>query len=699
MTLPPAQTASMVRAKTRLIASSMLLLPLLFHSAGHAAQTGVAIAGGKRTYSPTEFARFAPRTALHMVQLIPGFVIADGEERRGLGAVTVNVLIDGRPVSGKANDAIDALSRITAAEVQRIEVKTSTSSDTAAVGRQIANVILASASEGARGQFAWRPSTRLRERDVAWLNGESSISGETGGFEYTLGIRNNALRTGAAGPSRIFNAAGELTEVRDDVYVERSDRPRIGADLRYEAPSGMIAAVRGSYQRFIYRFQERSERSGDDLVDRTRFLTQREKDRRYELGGDVQFSVGPGRLKLIGLHSAERSPIDTRVTTVFADASDRLGSRFLTDGDLRETIFRSEYRWTGSNTDWLISAERAINRLDNLSSLLRLLPDGTFEQLQFPGGSGDVRERRYEGAITMSRRLSPQLVLQGSVGGEISRLRLFGNLGSDRTFHRPKGYVSLGWRPSPLLRVTAKVERRVGQINFVDFLASRNLLEERENAANALLVPPQSWDIEAEFRRELGAFGSTSLRLYGQRIEDLIEQIPVGMAGEAPGNLDTAYLYGADWKTSLLLDRLGWTGGRLDGRFQFQGSDVNDPVTGRSRRISNNLVRLIDVSVRHDIPATDWAWGAGLFHIHRAPNFRLGELARFRQGPLSGNIYVENKDAAGLTVRAALSNLISSGQDLDRFLFEGRRGGTLQSIEQRRRSVGPVLSLSVSGNF
>lgn len=694
-----ARRAGPKRGKTRLIASSMLLLPLLFHSAGHAAQPGLATAGTGRTYSAAEFARFAPRTALDMVQLIPGFVIADGEDRRGLGALTVNVLIDGRPVSGKANDAIDALSRVTAAEVQRIEVKTSTSSETAGVGRQIANVILVSASQGTRGQFSWRPSTRLRERDVAWLNGETSISGERGGLEYTFGIRNNALRTGASGPSRIFNAAGVLTEVREDSYIERSDRPRIGADLRYEAPSGMSAALRASYQRFIYRFRERSDRSGGELVDRTRFLTQRETDRRYELGGDVQFRVGPGRLKLIGLHSAERSPIDTRVTNLFVDGSDQIGSRFLTDGDARETIFRSEYRWTGSTTDWLISAERAVNRLDNLSSLFRLLPDGSFEELLFPGGSGDVRERRYEGAITMSRRLSPQLTLQGSLGGEISRLQLVGDLGSDRTFRRPKGYGSLAWQASPLLRVTAKVQRRVGQINFADFLASRNLLEERENAANARLVPPQSWDVEAEFRRELGALGSTSLRLYGQRIEDLVEQIPVGLAGEAPGNLDTAYLYGADWKTSLLLDRLGWAGGRLDGRFQFQESAVDDPVTGRSRRISNNLVRLIEVSLRHDIRATDWAWGAGLFHIHRAADFRVGELARYRQGPLSGNVYVENKDISGLTVRAAVSNLISSGQDLDRFLFEGGRDGTLQSTERRRRSVGPVLSLSVSGNF
>jgi hypothetical protein len=193
--------------------------------------------------------------------------------------------------------------------------------------------------------------------------------------------------------------------------------------------------------------------------------------------------------------------------------------------------------------------------------------------------------------------------------------------------------------------------------------------------------------------------GSTTLRLYGRRIEDLVDQIPIGVTAEAPGNLDTAYLYGADWKTSLLLDRLGWTGGRLDGRVQLQNSAVDDPVTGRSRRISNSLRRLVDVSLRHDIPGTSWAWGGGLFHTRQSADFRIGQTSDFRVGPLSGNLYVENKDVAGLKVRAAVSNLISSDQDLDRLIFVNRKDGPLLSTERRRRSVGPVLSLTVSGNF
>jgi hypothetical protein len=687
----------------RLLASSLLVssLALPLPLAG-AAQAQAPWVPGElvRTYLPQELARFAPRTALEMLQMIPGFVISDTESRRGLGSTTENILINGRVVSGKFNDGADALRRIGASEVARIEIRTSGSGEAGGVGRQIANVVVQQ-KRATNGQFTWRPSARLRDDgQPAFAGGDASVSSASGPFEYTLGLRNDALRTGASGPSRLTSPDGDLVDVRDERFVERSDRPRVSGDLRFEGAGGLIARLRGSYQRYYYRFREQSDRSGEGLIDRTRFLTQRETDRRYELGGDLSLDAGPGRLKLIGLDAAERSPIDTRVSTIFSNGSDTLGDRFVRDADEQETVFRAEYRWAAGPNEWQVAAERALSRLDNVSSLFELLPDGSFEEVLFPGGTGKVRELRHEASVTLARRLSPGLSLQASLGGEISRLGLAGpDDGGRRRFTRPKGYVSLAWQAGSNLRATAKIERRVGQISFFDFLASRDLSEDRENAANPQLVPPQSWDVQAELSRDLAAFGTTTLRVYGQRIEDLVDRIPIGLSSEAPGNLDTAYLYGVDWKTTLLLDRLGLTGVRFDSRLQFQGSSVDDPVTGRSRRISNNLVRLIDLSMRHDIAGTKWAWGGGLYHIYRAPDFRIGETARYREGPLAGNLFVENKDVAGLTVRTGISNLISSRQELDRFVFVDRKDGPLLFVERRRRSVGPVLTLAISGNF
>jgi hypothetical protein len=321
-----------------------------------------------RTYLPHEFSRFGPRTALDMVQLVPGFVVADIESRRGFGSFSENILMNGRAISGKFNDASEALRRISASEVARIEIRTNGAGESGGAGRQVANVVV-DKKRGTSGQYSWRPSSRLRDAHPAIFNGDASISSASGLFEYTLGLRNDALRTGASGPSRILSPAGELSDLRDERFVERSDRPRLSGDVHFDGTGSLVARLRGSYQRYLYRFRERSDRSGVDLVDRTRFLTQRERDRRYEVGGDVSFDAGPGRVKLIALHAAESSPIDTRVSTIFTDGANALGTRFLRDADERETVLRTEYNWAAGANVWQISAERSLNRLDNVSSV------------------------------------------------------------------------------------------------------------------------------------------------------------------------------------------------------------------------------------------------------------------------------------------------------------------------------------------
>ena len=64
-----------------------------------------ATAQGARSYMPADFARFAPRTALDMLNNAPGFSIDSGDtNRRGLGEATSNVLINGERFTGRSTD-------------------------------------------------------------------------------------------------------------------------------------------------------------------------------------------------------------------------------------------------------------------------------------------------------------------------------------------------------------------------------------------------------------------------------------------------------------------------------------------------------------------------------------------------------------------------------------------------------------------
>src|SRR5205085_8055353 len=123
------------------------------------------------------------------------------------------------------------------------------------------------------------------------------------------------------------------------------------------------------------------------------------------------------------------------------------GSRFAKGSVEGERIGRAEYRWHLLDGDWQASFEGAFNRLDNAASLFTLNTAGDFVEIPFPSGSGGVREERYEGILSYSRRLSSNLSLQVAGGGEYSKLSQTGSNALARTFKRPKGSIDLAWQP------------------------------------------------------------------------------------------------------------------------------------------------------------------------------------------------------------------------------------------------------------
>src|SRR5678815_4553033 len=247
--------------------------------------------------------------------------------------------------------------------------------------------------------------------------------------------------------------------------------------------------------------------------------------------------------------------------------------------------------------------------------------------------------------------------------------------GLTRTFLRPKGFVSFAWTQSANLDYNFKLERRVGQLNFYDFLASVNVTNDQQNAGNPDLVPPQTWELSAEINRKLGAWGNTTLRLYGQRIDDIVDTIPIGTDGESPGNIETATIYGFEWKGTLNLDQIGWHGAKIDAVWQMEHSNVEDPLTFEDRPISNNLQSLATLGLRHDIPKTDWAWGGDLEYQYYEQDYRLTEVGRQWEGPLWASLFVENKNVAGMTVRLGASNIANAMSMWDRTVYVDRRTG------------------------
>ncbi|MGB7373813.1 MAG: TonB-dependent receptor plug domain-containing protein [Pontixanthobacter sp.] len=652
----------------------------------------------ENVYEPEYFERFAPRNALDMVSQIPGFVVRGGGGGRGLGQANENVLINGERLTSKSDSARDQLGRIPASNVVRIEIIDGTALDIPGLTGQVANIIIA--QSGITGQFEWEGALRTTAVDPEWYGGEISLSGSVGALDFTLALENNNNRFGATGPIIFTDGTGARIETTRAVFTGAFDVPRVSGAFGYDFGSDVKANLNLSYGRsYFTRFvTERRNITGSGLVLRDDLRTGGTPE--YEISGDITVPLGTGSLKLIGLEAYDEELSDSVIIDTVNATGAATGDRFLRSGGDGERIGRFEYRWPMLGGDWQVSGEAAFNRLERVSGLFELAADGSFTEIDFPEGTGGVTEDRYEVILAYSRQLTSTLALQAAAGGEYSQLKQTGSGANTRTFQRPKGNISLAWQPQSGLDVSLEVLREVGQLSFGDFLANVSLGNNTQNAGNNQLVPQQSWGVDVEINKQLGQLGSTTLTFQQRWIEDYIDLILLAGGGEARGNIASARSSELGWNTTIRLDTLGWAGGQIDWEIDLFLSTVRDPLSGRNRAFSNAGDIDIEVDYRHDIPGSDFAYGAGLNYEHRQPSFRLSETTVDFEGPTFANIFIEHKDVFGLTARATYANILGGRERTVRTVFNGpRTAGQVEFIEDRNLRIGPIFRVSVAGNF
>ena len=658
---------------------------------------------GAERYMPADFTRFAPRTALDMVEKVPGFLIVTGTNggARGLGQATENVLINGERIASKTTDARDALARITATQVAYIDIVDGASLNVPGLTGQVANVVLVAGAQTGGGfttTIRWQPEWRPGLENN-WLNGEISTTGKLGGTQVTLSLKNQATRQGHWGPERRFDGAGQLQFVRDEHASYSNDPPRLSAALARTTANGnkWNFNLGGQLQMIDNRTRGASIQPGLGRV--SELFTVTEDEYNFDIGGDYEMGLGGGRLKLISLYRFEHSPfVDTFL--VDREVGGRRGERFAQTADESESILRGEYSWrTSGGTDWQIALEGAYNTLDVDAEYAVLQPDGSFLPEVFGGERTKVEEKRGEASLTWGRALAPNLTAQLNLAAEYSQLSSSGPGGRTRRFIRPKGKLALAWKVGPKTTINWFLQRRVDQLDFFDFASSVDVANGLGNDGNGSLVPPIVNRSELEFVQDMGRWGHASVAFAYGYAQDLVDQVPLSPTTEGRGNLPGAHLYRITTKGTLLLDPLGWKGARINADVTFRRNRVRDPLTDQWRDESSGQEYIADFSLRHDVPGTNFAWGAGYFDERYSPGLRLNAIEKeYTVGPFV-TAFVEHKNIAGFTVKLSYRNLAGMKDGFDRMVFVNRRDGPIAFSESRQRRFGQYFQLTVTGTL
>lgn len=656
--------------------------------------------GDAQVFEPAYFAQFAPRNALDMVDRIPGFSISGGNNQgqRGLGQATQNVIVNGERLSSKSESVRDQLRRVPATDVVRIEILDGNATSIPGLTGQVANVVYT--SNGASGQFEWTTGFRPHNTEAQLFGGEISVIGSSGALDYTVSLSNENNRFGADGPVSITDRDGALIESQYSKLSGKFDNPKISTAFSYDFGGDVTANLNLSYGSDFFSRKEPETAIDSAGVTRTREALVEEDGPEYELGGDIQFPFGPGSLKLILLERFERDNYSSSVIDRLSDDSPPRGFRFEQTNGAGERIGRLEYDWKLWGADWQLSGEAAFNRLDRRSRLFELAPGGEFVQLAFPQGNGGVTEDRYDASLSISRSLSSTLSVQVIGAMEFSTIEQTGFAANSRSFKRPKGSFAATWKPRDDFDISVTMAKRVSQLSFGDFLASVSLNNDNQNGGNNELVPYQSYNVEIEANKTFGAWGSLKLEARKAWFEDFIDWFPLPGGGEARGNIGDADRLHLQANATINLDPLGFRGARVDLEVVKRDMNVIDPFTGLNRPFSYDQEGSFEIDFRHDVPGTDWAWGANLDHFDQAPYARRFEIGREWEGKVFGSLFIEHKDVLGLTVRARANNLLGARDYFRRTVFDGPRPeGAVRFEEYRSRRIGPIFRLTVSGDF
>lgn len=670
---------------TPLLTSVALAALLLGGHGAWAAEPGPVTA-----FPPAYFASAQPYSAFEMIGRLPGFSFDAGDrDVRGLAGAMGNVLIDGKPPTGKQESLEAILRRIPARSVERIELIRAGAPGVDMQGRPLLANVVRVREAVTRGRAEAGLALARGGLVMPSLAAEMSRRGDGRLLELSAKAGREYDPDKGRGPKVRLGPGGDLIQAgsyREDQAVDTAS-----AAAGYEHPlAGGKLRLDGSVRR---------ERTSADIVDAVwlpragqELVAERETVDEFELGGRYDRALGERwRLDLLALRHQSR----LRSGDTAWEDGDVSATRV--ESDASETIARAVLRRQGAVVALEFGGEAALNVLDTHSGLSE---NGV--PVLLPAANVRVEERRAEVFALATWRLSPTLTAEVGSRLEVSRLTQTGDSQLEKSFAYPKPRVLLTWSPGPRDQVRLEAERRVGQLDFKDFVSSTSLTSNQVSAGNADLEPDRTWRVSATWERRSKGDAAVVMTLRHDWIEDVIDRTPVrgpGFIFDAPGNIGdgerTEFLLGV----SLPLDALMVPGGLLKADLVWRRSRVVDPATGVDRPISDEPPFEGAIHFTQDLPAHGARWGADLVMTQTTDIYRFDEVRRDSAQARLG-LFVEFRPAPAWNIRVHADNLTSGRTERRRVQYAGLRGtGALKRTETRSLDFGPSAGVVVQRAF
>ena len=673
-------------------------------------------------YTADSFSQYNPITASDMLDRIPGVSLrgggpGSGRGDRGLGTGG-NLLINGQRIAGKGNSARDQLDRITAAEVERIEIIRDTSGALNVRGAsEVINVILLASQS--RSSTTVELVNRLNHDNTLETGGSVAWSKQVGNFQALVNLEarpnyeNRDNREVRLGPDNEVVGTLSETNIRDQ------QENTLSSNMSYSLGDHRMqlnALIReGDHPRPVRR--DFVDFTDAGLVNRIEEEDVNREESNWEVGGDYEFSFDDGsRLSVLFVANNEiRNNVRERYSA--NPAEEGLSKNLFIDSrqERQEFIIQGNYNFSITETQSLrVGIESADTQLD--SSLLIGSSSGSEPASASVGGLSPllsvsnpgtkVQEIRYEGFAFHNWTLSDRSSLESSLVYETSEISQTGAVNKTRDFQFWRPSFDYRFNITENFRFRGTVKRSVSQLSFSSFAATTNEEDRDLNAlaGNPELEPQTSWDYEGQLEYRLPNDGGViSSNISYSDIDNYIGRINATIDPNEPlsatGNVAPAKRWAMFNRASIRLNSLSLPNAILGVTLGLFDSEIIDPFLKTKQRIGGR--GFAGINFRHDITSLGLSYGIDYSHSIWGGNYDIDIKTITRNDrERSLDLFVSKVWFEDWTFRLESDNTLGASRCRYRQRFDGTTiNGAISLIQDSCSSRYRRLNLSIQTTF
>lgn len=673
-------------------------------------------------YTADSFSQYNPITASDMLDRIPGVSLrgggpGSGRGDRGLGTGG-NLLINGQRIAGKGNSARDQLDRITAAEVERIEIIRDTSGALNVRGAsEVINVILLASQS--RSSTTVELVNRLNHDNTLETGGSVAWSKQVGNFQALVNLEarpnyeNRDNREVRLGPNNEVVGTLFETNIRDQ------QENTLSSNMSYSLGDHRMqlnALIReGDHPRPVRR--DFVDFTDAGLVNRIEEEDVNREESNWEVGGDYEFSFDDGsRLSVLFVANNEiRNNVRERYSA--NPAEEGLSKNLFIDSrqERQEFIIQGNYNFSITETQSLrVGIESADTQLD--SSLLIGSSSGSEPASASVGGLSPllsvsnpgtkVQEIRYEGFAFHNWTLSDRSSLESSLVYETSEISQTGAVNKTRDFQFWRPSFDYRFNITENFRFRGTVKRSVSQLSFSSFAATTNEEDRDLNAlaGNPELEPQTSWDYEGQLEYRLPNDGGViSSNISYSDIDNYIGRINATIDPNEPlsatGNVAPAKRWAMFNRASIRLNSLSLPNAILGVTLGLFDSEIIDPFLKTKQRIGGR--GFAGINFRHDITSLGLSYGIDYSHSIWGGNYDIDIKTITRNDrERSLDLFVSKVWFEDWTFRLESDNTLGASRCRYRQRFDGTTiNGAISLIQDSCSSRYRRLNLSIQTTF